>query len=139
MGGGPSRDKPSVEVPEEFKANAGVGLADKILKAKEVERAKEVRNVKGKKWASSWLNMFKADLLGQVRHSVILGFGLGLGVWFRRWFGGLSTPSNTSCHVLIIRWLPFPLTLASTRSTRFPFVERGSVEVTFTDVEAARG
>ncbi len=53
MGGGPSRDKPSVEVPEEFKANAGVGLADKILKAKEVERAKEVRNVKGKKWASS--------------------------------------------------------------------------------------
>jgi len=49
MGGGPARDKPSIDVPEEFKVGAGIGLADKILKAKEVERAKEVKKIKGKK------------------------------------------------------------------------------------------
>ena len=43
MGGGASRDKPSVDVPDEFKVGAGVGLADKILKAKEMERVKEVK------------------------------------------------------------------------------------------------
>ncbi|GFZ42587.1 hypothetical protein JCM24511_00303 [Saitozyma sp. JCM 24511] len=48
MGGGPVRDKPSVEVPEEFKVNAGVGLADKILKAKEEERAKGKARESGK-------------------------------------------------------------------------------------------
>ncbi|RSH94660.1 hypothetical protein EHS25_004465 [Saitozyma podzolica] len=48
MGGGPLRDKPSVEVPEEFKVNAGVGLADKILKAKEEERAKGKARESGK-------------------------------------------------------------------------------------------
>jgi hypothetical protein len=37
-----------VEVPEEFKVNAGVGLADKILKAKEEERAKGKGRESGK-------------------------------------------------------------------------------------------
>ncbi len=38
-----ARDKPSVDVPEEFRSgsNAGMGLADKILKAKEEAREKE--------------------------------------------------------------------------------------------------
>jgi len=40
------RDKPSVEVPEEFKAREG--LADRILKAKEEERRREAAK-KGRK------------------------------------------------------------------------------------------
>ncbi|OCF30588.1 hypothetical protein I317_01253 [Kwoniella heveanensis CBS 569] len=50
LGGGVGgRDKPSVEVPEEFKSSAsGMGIADKILKAKEEERrrAEEKRKEK---------------------------------------------------------------------------------------------
>ena len=49
-----------VEVPEEFKTGAGIGLADKILKAKEAERLKAVKAAemsksrgKGKRWVSS--------------------------------------------------------------------------------------
>ena len=49
MGGGPSRDAPSVDVPEEFKSGAGIGLADKILKAKEAERVKQVKKSKPKR------------------------------------------------------------------------------------------
>lgn len=50
---GPKRDKPSVEVPDEFRRNAsggiggpgagGAGIADRILKAKEEVRARERR------------------------------------------------------------------------------------------------
>ncbi|KAL7419577.1 hypothetical protein Q5752_005489 [Cryptotrichosporon argae] len=35
-----ARERPSVDVPDEFRANAGVGLADRILKAKEDERVR---------------------------------------------------------------------------------------------------
>ena len=39
FGRGKDRDRPSVEVPEEFKKGpSGVGLADEILKAKEEAR-----------------------------------------------------------------------------------------------------
>lgn len=42
------RDKPSVEVPDEFKAGGGVGLADKILQAKAAEREKERAKASGR-------------------------------------------------------------------------------------------
>ncbi|ORY27433.1 hypothetical protein BCR39DRAFT_538004 [Naematelia encephala] len=48
IGGGPKRDTPTVETPEEFKKNAGLGLADKILKAKQDARLKEKEEEKGK-------------------------------------------------------------------------------------------
>lgn len=64
MGGGPARDQPSVEVPEEFKVGSGVGLADKILKAKEIERAKEkVKKVKGKRWECSMILQVDGELM----------------------------------------------------------------------------
>lgn len=50
---GPKRDKPSVEIPDEFRRNAaggiggpgagGAGIADRILKAKEQVRERERR------------------------------------------------------------------------------------------------
>ena len=52
MGGGPKRDEPSVETPEEFKKVAGIGLADKILLAKEAERER-IRAEEAKKAAKS--------------------------------------------------------------------------------------
>ncbi|KAL1406402.1 hypothetical protein Q8F55_008101 [Vanrija albida] len=41
--GAKARDTPSVVTPDEFKTGYGVGLADKILKAKEAERASAAR------------------------------------------------------------------------------------------------
>jgi hypothetical protein len=42
-----ARDTPSVETPDEFKSGAGIGLADKILRAKEEAREKEIGKGKG--------------------------------------------------------------------------------------------
>lgn len=41
--GAKARDTPSVVTPDEFKTGYGVGLADKILKAKEAERQAATR------------------------------------------------------------------------------------------------